>query len=134
MSRQSITLELPDELYDRVREIAAAHQLDIESVLVDSIALMFGELDKNALETATLTTLSDEQLWAIVHRHLAYPQDARQRELGEKADDGTLTDDERAETIRLAAQVDRYVLLRSQALLLLKQRGYDVEQRLRLGA
>jgi len=134
MSRQTITLELPDELYDRVHDIAAAHQLDVESILIDSIALMFGELDNDGVEADKLSTFSDEQLWAIVHRHLAYPQDARLRELSIKADEGTLSDDEREEMSRLAVQVDRYVLLRSQALLLLKQRGYDVEQRLRLGA
>ncbi len=134
MSRQSIVLELPDELYDRVREIAAAHQIDIESVLLDSIALMFGELEGKAIEPGNLNTYTDEQLWALVHRHLAYPQDARLRELSAKAQEGALGENEREEMTRLVAQVDRYVLLRSQALLLLKQRGYDVEQRLRLGA
>ena len=134
MSRQSIVLELPDELYDRVRNIAEAHQIDIESVLLDSIALMFGELEGKAIEPGKLSAYTDEQLWAIVHRHLAYPQDARLRELSAKAQETALSEAEREEMTRLVAQVDRYILLRSQALLLLKQRGYDVEQRLRLGA
>ena len=81
-----------------------------------------------------LETFSDEQLWAIVQRELAWPQDVRLRELTTLGKQGNLSAEEQIEMERLVDQVDRYVLVRSQALLLLKQRGHDVERRLKLGA
>jgi hypothetical protein len=82
-----------------------------------------------------LEALSDEQLWAIiVYRPLAWTQDIRLRELTALGKFGGLSADEQAKTECLVDQVDRYVLLRSQALLLLKQQGYNVEHRLRIGA
>ncbi|MHB8625261.1 MAG: hypothetical protein ACYDBJ_11365 [Aggregatilineales bacterium] len=87
-----------------------------------------------ALIQKRVEELSDEQLWAIVYRPLAWTKDIRLRELTSLGKFGGLSADEQAETERLVDQVDRYVLLRSQALLLLKQRGYDVEHHLRMGA
>ena len=43
-------------------------------------------------------------------------------------------DEENAEMERLINLVDHVMLLRSQALVLLKQRGYEVEKQLKLGA
>lgn len=134
MSRQPVLLQLPEELYERVREAAKTSNVPLERVLLDSLTLIFGELPGEAeFAPETLKTFSDEQLWALVYRPLAWPQDARLRELTALSKDGKLSDEERVGMEHLIDQVDRYVLLRSQALLLLKQRGHDVERRL-LGA
>ena len=61
-----------------------------------------------------LTTLSDEQLWAIVSKQETFSS-TNQPDLESFID-----------------AYDQYVLLRSKALLLLKQRGYNVEQYLKL--
>lgn len=135
MSEQPVLLQLPEELYQRVLQITEESQRPLESVLVESLALMFGELpDRNNFTPQTFETLTDEQLWAIVYRVLAWPQDVRLRELTALGKQGSLTVEEHAEMERLIDQVDRYVLMRSQALLVLKQRGHDVEHRLKLGA
>lgn len=135
MSDQPILLQLPEELYARIRQIAEESQIPVESVLVDSLALLFGELpDNNSLTPEMLSALADEQLWAIVHRHLAWSLDSRLRELSELGKTGQLSTEEYAEMERLVEQMDRHILLRSEALWLLKQRGHDVERRLRMGA
>lgn len=135
MSDQPILLQLPEELYARIRQIAEESQIPVESVLVDSLALLFGELpDNNSLTPEMLSALADEQLWAIVHRHLAWSLDSRLRELSELGKTGQLSTEEYAEVERLVEQMDRHILLRSEALWLLKQRGHDVERRLRMGA
>jgi hypothetical protein len=134
MNHQSITLDLPDEVYERVRQAAEDSQRPVESVLLDTIALLFGGKTIDAITPGNLDSLSDDQLWAVVHRPLAWPQDARLRELTALGKSGALSDDEQAEMDTLLDVVDRYVLVRSQALLLLKQRGYDVERRLKSGA
>ena len=135
MAQQPVVLQLPESLYERVRQIAADSHRPLEEVLVGSLALLFDDLPDNpALTPQLLEALSDEQLWAIVFRPLAWTQDVRLRELTALGKAGALSADERAEIERLVDQLDRYVLLRSQALLLLKQRGHDVEHRLRIGA
>ena len=61
-------------------------------------------------------------------------QSLRLRELSAKRKQETLTADEERELDDLLNLVDRQMLLRSEALLLLKQRGQDVESYLKLGA
>ena len=135
MKQQSVLLQLPQELYERVRELAQGSHQPIEQILLDSLSLVFGDLPpESELNPDTLQSLSDEQLWALVYRPLAWPQDARLRELTALSKLHPLSENEQAEMEALVGQVDRYVLLRSQALLLLKQRGYDVEMRLKRGA
>jgi hypothetical protein len=78
-----------------------------------------------------LESLSDDQLWTVVHQSFSATQDERLRELTARSKTGRLSDDEQGEMEILLHAFDGYVLLRSQALLLLKQRGYDVEHRLK---
>jgi hypothetical protein len=135
MAQQPVVLQLPEELYERIRQVAQDSNRPLETVMVDSLSLLFGDLPDNAeLTPQILATFSDEQLWAIVQRSLAWPQDVRLRELTTLGKQGSLSAEEQSELERLVDQVDRYVLVRSHALLLLKQRGYDVERRLKLGA
>lgn len=77
-----------------------------------------------------MNAFSDEQLWALVYRPFALAQDVHLRELTALGKAGHRSDAEQAEMERLIDLFDQYVLVRSQALVLLKQRGYDVEQRL----
>lgn len=81
-----------------------------------------------------LKNYTDEQLWAIVYQRLAWPHDMRLRELIALGKQGQITEDEKAELERLIDLVDHQMLLRSEALLLLKQRGHNVEKQLKLGA
>jgi hypothetical protein len=77
-----------------------------------------------------LESLPDDELWAIVRRPFSSTQDERLRELTARGKNGTLSDDEQIEIEQLVDAVDRYVLLRSQALLLLEGRGHNVEAKL----
>lgn len=112
MSDQAVFLQLPEHLYNRIRQVAEASNQSLETLLVDSLSLMFGKLPDHE----QLAAFSDQHLWAIVSRQ----PPLQEREIGRSAEDQT----------RSIEEYDRYVLLRSQALLLLKQRGHDVEQRL----
>jgi hypothetical protein len=72
--------------------------------------------------------LSDDQLWELVYRPFPAQIEARSRAITELG--RLLTDEEQAELDQIIHEYDRFVLLRSQALLLLKTRGHDVETRL----
>lgn len=134
MSQSTIELELPAEVYERAQQIARHSNRSVESVLLDGLALLFGTLPDAGLSPDVLRDYTDEQLWAVVHQRLAWPQDTRLRELIALGRHGQITDDEKTEMERLIHLVDHQMLLRSEALLLLKQRGHDVEEQLKLGA
>lgn len=131
MSQQPLLLQLSDDLYEHIKQVAEASKLPIEDVVLDSLALIFGGVSD--VRPEDLSDLPDEQLWAIVHRRLAWPLDSRLSELNAMSKRGKLSAEEQSELEFLVDAYDRYVLLRSQSLLLLKQRGHDVEHRLMLG-
>ena len=131
-----IELELPPDLYARVRDAAARSGRPVEALVIESLDLLFGasSADDGAQLGPTMDTLTDAQLWALVYRRLAWPEDVRLRELTARGKQGALTDDEQAELAALIARADRLTLVRSRALLLLQERGYNVRDHLRLGA
>lgn len=133
MVQSTIKLQIPTAIYERAQQIATNSNRSIESVLLDGLALLFGDLPDTSITPDTLTTYSDAQLWAVVHQRLAWPQDARLRELITSGKQGQLSNEEQEEMERLIALVDHQMLLRSEAILLLKQRGHDVETQLKLG-
>jgi hypothetical protein len=98
------------------------------------LALLFGtsSVDWNHL-TATLDTLPDAQLWALVYRGVAWSASGRLRELTARGKQEPLPDEEQAELAALIGEADRMMLLRSQALLVLQQRGHSVQDQLQLG-
>ncbi len=132
MNTSKIELNITDEILARARQIAEDKDISLESVLLDGLALLFGSLPDIQITPDQLKTYSDEQLWAIVHQRLAWVQDTRLRELTEKGKQSILSVDEQNELHRLLDLVDHQMLLRSEALVLLKGRGHDIEKKLRL--
>jgi hypothetical protein len=134
MNPSTVELQIPSEIYERAHQIAQASNRSVESVLLDGLSLLFGALPDKAILPDELSNYTDEQLWAIVHQRLTSPQDARLHELIALGKQGQITEEEKVELERLIDRVDHQMLLRSEALYLLKQRGRDVERQLRLGA
>jgi hypothetical protein len=130
-----IHLNLPADLYARIQEEAAHSDQPVEAVLIESLALLFGvpPVDWDHL-TATLETLSDVQLWAVVYRRLAATAAGRLRDLTARGQQAPLSAEEQAELAALIDEVDRMTLLRSHALLVLQQRGHKVREQLQRGA
>lgn len=134
MSQSTVELRIPVEIYERARAIASDRGRSVESVLLDGLTLLFGALPDLRISPDLLKDYSDEQLWAVVYHRLAWPQDARLRELIALGKRGQITGEEKTEMEELIALVDHQMLLRSEALLILKQRGHPVEKQLKLGA
>ncbi len=137
MPGKAITLDLPEDLYERVRQVAEQSQRPLERVLVESIRLLF-VLPPTATDVATtlaaMPGYSDAQLWAVVYQRLAWPQSQRLHELSGKNKLEKLTEDEQSACEHLLTLNDRAMLLRSEALLLLKNRGHDIAAYLERGA
>lgn len=130
-----IRLDLPAELFARIQEAADRSDRPIESVLVESLALLFGvpPTDWDQI-METLESLTDAQLWALVYRRMAWISGARLRELTARGKHALLSDEEQAELAALIDEADRMTLLRSHAFLALQQRGYRIQDQLQLGA
>jgi len=75
---------------------------------------------------------TDDELWAVVDQRLTQKQDTRLRRLIALGKQGQLSVDEQAEMEQLVDMVDHQMLLRSEALLLLQQRGHDIDTFLNL--
>lgn len=137
MSGKSITLDLPEDLYERVRQVAEQSQRPLERVLVESIRLLF-VLPPTSTDVATILAAmpgySDAQLWAVVYQRLAWPQSQRLHELSAKNKREELTENEQSELEYLLTLNDHAMLLRSEALILLKNRGHDIATYLERGA
>lgn len=127
MSQQTVELHVPPEIYERARQIANDSGRSIESALLDGLALLFGALPDTSITPDQLEDYSDEQLWAVVHQRLAWPQDTRLRELMALGKQGQLSEEEKSEMENLVGLVDHQMLLRSEALLLLKGRGHHID-------
>lgn len=127
MVDSNISLKMSEKVYHKVKQIAEESNRSIETVLEESIGVLFDEPSPHKnIDTLLdeLKTYPDEQLWAVVKRRLSWMQSFRLRELREKAH---LSELEQQEFDSLLDLVDNNMLLRSEALLLLKQRGYDVD-------
>lgn len=137
MSLKSVTLEIPDDLYEQVQQVAEASDRSPEAVLLESIDVLFRQPAATVSIDRLLNELphyADAQLWAVVNRQLPWPQALRLRELSGRGKQGALAETEQTELNSLIDQVDRYMLLRSEALVLLQQRGYEINGYLKLGA
>ena len=127
MKRSTVELEIAPEIEEYVRIIAEGENCSIESILQEGLALLFGNNSIVEYQLNRLSDCTDEQLWALVYQRLSQSQDNRMYELLYRGTEGTLTKQENAELQYFVDLVDRQMLLRSRALVLLKERGHDID-------
>jgi hypothetical protein len=130
MSQAVLTVEIPAEVYERVRRAAKGMQQPVEQALVTIVRAATPSLEKvpsqYRRELEALEDLQDEQLWKVAERSLQPKQQRRLERLLDKNQRGKLLEDERHALARLRADVDRLMLRRSYAYLLLKYRGHPI--------
>ena len=127
MAQPTIKLTIPLAIFERAEALTRDTSDSTESVLVDSLELLFPSIEDAAHDPTALDRFSDEQLWMIVRRRLTPKQEARCRELADRGNRGVITDSEIAEMESWVARVDNQMLLRSKALLILQRRGHDID-------
>jgi hypothetical protein len=132
-----ILLDVPTDLFARIADAAARADRPVETILVDTLALLFNApaIDVDWEHVAeTLGSLSDAELWALAHRRAAWTAATRLRDLTARGKQAPLLDEEQTELADLIDEADRIMELRSHVLRLLQQRGHDVRNYLPLGA
>jgi len=125
MSENALVLNVSDDLYEDMRKIAEESNRPVEELALESLQLLFAQ-NAPLPKLEELNDYTDTNLWAVVHRRLNWTQSLRLRELIAKTKDDSITQDERTELELLIDLNDEFMVLRSQALLLLKQRGHDI--------
>jgi hypothetical protein len=128
MSQPVLTVELPDDLYERVRRAAKGMKQPVEKALVNIVRAAIPSLDKvppeYRPELEAMEALGDGELWQICARRPAPARQRRLENLLDKNRRGELTDRERQTLSGLRAEADGLLLRRSYAYLLLKCRGH----------
>lgn len=122
-------ITLPPELASYVEQVAKHSNTSPEAALIEGMQWYYTSpvpVDKQA-ELDKLQTLSDTQLWAIVYQRLS-PEDQQQLDtLLEENQQGQLPTSKQHALDNLVAKQNYQILLRSEALVILKQRGRDIE-------
>jgi hypothetical protein len=120
MSIHTVTLDLPEEIYQRAQKVARATQRPIEQVVVEWIQPPQSEPGE---AVARLETLSNDQLLQIARSRTPSDHSRRLQELLSTQQQRTLTEKEQQEAVALVEQEDLLTLQKARALFLLNQRG-----------
>lgn len=130
MSVQTITLNLPETVYEQIRRAAERTQRPVNDLLVEAIAAAASVADSAPPEMrsalAHMAYLNDAALWQAARSTMTPEQRERLEALHDKQQREPLTAEERAEEQALLALYRETLLVRAQAAVLLKQRGYDI--------
>jgi hypothetical protein len=130
MSRPVLSLELPEDVYERVRRAAKGMNQPVEEALVNIVRAATPWLEKVPAEYRSelegIEDLGDAELWEISRSRLAAAKRRRLERLLDRNQRGELTDRERRTLGELRSEGDRLMLRRSYAALLLKYRGHRV--------
>lgn len=131
MSVETVTLQIPEILYQRLANTARATQRPLEEVILH--ALQIGsppEWDNVPPEfqadLAALDKLDDTTLWQIARSHKTAAEMERYNTLLASNSSGTLAEAKRLELMALRQEADRFMLLKAQAAVLLRWRGHRV--------
>ena len=66
MGRATVELQIPAEIYERARQIASDSNRSLESILLDGLALLFGDLPDTSL--SPLVNLWATLRWQLFRR------------------------------------------------------------------
>jgi hypothetical protein len=131
MPNQTIPIQLPEAIYQRLQQVAHATHHSIEEVVLQTIrGNLPPSLDDLSPEwqcvVADLQQMSDEALWSVTKESLPPHQWRRHQHLLRKGQEGLLSTAECEELAALRAATDRFVARRSYALALLKWHGHTI--------
>ena len=131
MTARTVTLTLPQTLYERARETAQAIDRPVEQVLIQSIAISLPILETDLppdvlADLGALPLTSDDELWSIARSKMDNDQQTLLQDLAEAQKHRSLTSNEQADLDKLMNQAERVMLRKAEAYHLLARRGYTV--------
>jgi plasmid stability protein len=130
MTTQTLTLNLPEPLYQRLEERARQTHRSVEDTALEVLTTavpVAEDLSPDLAEAISpLSVLDDTALWQAARSR--FPTEAAQQleALHRKRQREGLTEAEAQTVAALVRHYERSMLVRAQAASLLKQRGHDV--------
>ncbi|MBD1892495.1 MULTISPECIES: hypothetical protein [unclassified Coleofasciculus] len=131
MAVETVTLQIPEILYQRLVNTANATQRPVEEVMLH--ALQIGSPpewddvpEEFQADIAALDKLDDKMLWQIVNSRKTAVEMERYNTLLEGNSSGTLIEGERLELMALRHEADLFMLKKAHAAVLLRWRGHRV--------
>jgi hypothetical protein len=128
MTVQAITLHLPEAVYKQIKQAAGKVGRPVSEVLLEAVtaaAPVIGTGPEDVCRAlAQMTYLNDAALWQAARATMTAVQRERLEALHDKQQCEGLSAEEQA----LLTLYRQTLLVRAQAAVLLKQRGYDVSE------
>ncbi len=125
-----ITVMLPDRVYEALRRWAKAQKKSVSKIAEETLcAAALSEEVPSSLDTAlrALAEKSDEELWQIAESQLPPAKMRRLKRLINKHEFGDeLTEREQKELEQLVEEETHLTVVKSEAYVLLKQRGHRI--------
>jgi plasmid stability protein len=132
MSTNTLTLQVPTPLYERLKLHAAQTQRSVEEETLEALATAMPPVQSLSAELEeameSLPALDDAALVEAAQSRLAVDVSAELQSLHHKRQREGLSDTESAKLAKLVRQYGRQMLVRAQAAALLKARGRDVSE------
>ncbi len=130
MTMHEVTLVLPETTYNQICRAAEKVDRPITDLLVEAVIAAAPTFESSTsmprTALAQMSYLNDAVLWQAARATMSEPQRDRMEELHTKQQREGLTALESEEEQALLRLYRETILVRAQAALLLKQRGYDV--------
>ena len=131
MPVETVTLQIPELLYQRLVNTAHATQRPLEEVMIHALQVgsppTWDDVPPEfQADIAALDKLDDNTLWQIFHSRKTAADMERYNILLERNSSNTLTEAERLELIALRTEADSFMLCKAQAAVLLRWRGHSV--------
>jgi hypothetical protein len=132
MTTHQVTITLPEEIYRKVKEQSQLMEWSVETEVAAVVISSYQEQDKLSpdmkRQLSELKFFTDEELWQAARMTAPPEKEERMQELMDKQDLEELTSSEQQEVETISDYYSRIMLIRAEAAVLLKERGYDVDQ------
>jgi len=131
MTTQTLALQLPDALLQRLQRMAAITRRPLDTLVVQTLDNNLPKLPAHLPQTvqdelSNLEKLEDEVLWTVADSQYDHDKQIEYRELLHKNSRGLLSEDEKGQMNMHLESVERLTLQKSYAYLLLKWRGHPL--------
>jgi len=130
MTMQAVTLNVPNTIYKKIEQAAILAQRPLEQVLTEAVTAVAPVINtaSNQLQTALaqMAYLNDATLWQMARATMPKEQQTELEDLHhQKQNQGLSKNEEKTEQTLLQLYRET-ILIRAQAAVLLKLRGYDI--------
>jgi hypothetical protein len=130
MSIQSVTLNVPQTLYEQIQRAVEKEHRSVDELLLEALTAVAPVLETASSDLqgalAQMAYLNDAALWQAARASMTAEQRTRLATLHDKQQRERLTPEEQDEEQTLLKLYRETLLVRAQAAVLLKQRSYEV--------